>query len=194
MSKAVFKGSRTEQAVLAAFAGESQARTRYTFAAGVAKKEGYEQIAELFTETAENEKEHAKLFFKLLQGGAATITAEYPCGPVGTTEENLEAAARGEAEEWGHLYPDAAELAESEGFVEVARVFRNILGVEKYHERRFRKLLANVRDARVFEKSAPTAWKCRNCGAIHENLAMAPKVCPVCLHPRAHFELWTENY
>lgn len=189
-----FKGSRTEQAVLTAFAGESQARNRYTFAASVAKKAGYEQIAELFAETAENEKEHAKLFFKLLQGGTATVTAAYPCGPTGTTAENLLAAAEGEAEEWGHLYPGAADLAESEGFPEVAATFRRIMGVEKYHERRFRKLLENVRTAQVFEKPAPSAWKCRNCGSIHENLAKAPKICPVCQHPQAHFELWVENY
>jgi rubrerythrin len=189
-----FKGSRTEQAVLTAFAGESQARTRYTFAASVAKKAGYEQIAELFTETADNEKEHAKLFFKLLQGGTATVTAEFPCGPVGTVEENLLAAAEGEAEEWGRLYPDAAGIAESEGFPEIAVVFRRVSGVEKYHERRYRKLLENLRRGQVFEKPAPVAWKCRNCGAVFENLAKSPKLCSVCQHPQAHFELWCENY
>ncbi len=189
-----FKGSRTEQAVLGAFAGESQARTRYTFAASVAKKEGYEQIAELFSETAENEKEHAKLFFKLLQGGSATITAEFPCGPVGTTAENLLAAADGEAEEWGKLYPDAAKIADDEGFPAVAATFRRVSGVEAYHERRYRKLLENLKQGTVFGKPTATAWKCRNCGSVHENLANAPKICPVCQHPQAHFEVWTENY
>lgn len=189
-----FKGSRTEQMVLAAFAGESQARTRYTFAASVAKKEGYEQIADLFLETAENEKEHAKLFFKLLQGGSATITAEYPCGPVGATADNLLAAAEGEAEEWGTLYPNAAKIAEEEGFPEVAATFRRVSGVEAYHERRYRKLLDNVNNGTVFEKAAPTTWKCRNCGSVHENIGKAPKICPVCQHPQAHFEIWTENY
>lgn len=189
-----FKGSRTEQTVLAAFAGESQARTRYTFAASVARKEGFEQIAEIFSETADNEKEHAKLFFKLLKGGSATITAEFPCGPVGNTAENLEAAAKGEAEEWGHLYPNAAGLAESEGFPEVAATFRRVMDVERHHEQRYRKLLENVRNRTVFEKSTPTAWKCRNCGAVIENTAKAPKVCLVCQHPQAHFEVWTEAY
>lgn len=189
-----FKGSRTEQAVLTAFAGESQARNRYTFAASVAKKEGYEQIAALFSETADNEKEHAKLFFNLLQDGSATITAEYPCGPVGNTEANLLAAAEGEAEEWGRLYPDAAKIADEEGFPKIATTFRNIMGVEKYHERRYRKLLENVRNNTVFKKPAPTAWKCRNCGAVFEGIDAAPKTCPVCVHPQAHFEQWSESY
>lgn len=189
-----FKGSRTEQAVMAAFAGESQARTRYTFAASVAKKEGYEQIAALFTETADNEKEHAKLFFNLLQGGSATVTADYPCGPAGDTEANLLAAAEGEAEEWGRLYPDASKIADEEGFPKVAATFRNVMGVEKYHERRYRKLLENLRNGTVFDKPSPTAWKCRNCGAVFESVAGAPKICPVCNHPRAHFEVWSEPY
>ncbi len=189
-----FQGSRTEQTVLAAFAGESQARTRYTFAASIAKKEGYEQIAAFFTETADNEKEHAKLFFNLLQGGKAKVTAEYPCGPAGSTEENLLAAAEGEAEEWGHLYPDAAKIADEEGFPKIATTFRNILGVEKYHERRYRKLLENLRNDRVFAKLEASAWKCRNCGAVYENREKAPNVCSVCQHARAHFEIWSEPY
>lgn len=188
------KGSRTEQAVMAAFAGESQARTRYTFAASVARKEGYEQIAALFTETADNEKEHAKLFFNLLQGGSVTVSSEYPCGPVGGTEANLLAAAEGEAEEWGRLYPDAAKLADEEGFPKIAATFRNVMDVEKYHERRYRKLLENLRNQTVFDKPSPTSWKCRNCGAVFENVDGAPKTCPVCNHPRAHFEVWSEPY
>ena len=189
-----FKGSKTEAAVLAAFAGESQARNRYTFFASVARKAGYEQIANIFSETADNEKEHAKLFFKHLRGGEVEITARYPAGIIGTVEENLLAAADGEAAEWGHLYPDAGKLAESEGFTEVANTFRMIAGVEKYHERRYRKLLANVKNGTVFQKPAKVAWKCANCGAVIEGIDKAPKLCPVCAHPQAHFEVWCENY
>ena len=188
------KGSRTEKALVAAFAGESQARNRYTFFASAARKAGYEQIATLFLETAENEKEHAKLFFKHLQGGEVEITASYPAGVIGTLEANLLAAADGEKSEWGHLYPDAASLAEREGFPEVANTFRQIAGVEKYHERRYRKLLENLKTGTVFKKSKKVAWKCVNCGNIIENAEGAPKVCPVCLHAQAYFEVWCENY
>jgi rubrerythrin len=188
------KGSKTEQALLTAFAGESQARTRYTFFASAARKEGYRQIEELFLETAENEKEHAELFFKHLKGGEAEITAAYPAGVIGTTAENLLAAAEGEKLEWGTLYPDAAGVAEGEGFDDVANTFRRVAEVEAYHERRYRKLLENVKNGTVFKKPEKTTWKCRNCGNVMEDLEGAPKVCPVCLHDQSYFELWTENY
>ena len=187
------KGSRTEKNLLAAFAGESQARTRYTFFAGVAKKEGYEQISSIFQETADNEKEHAELFFKLLKGGTVEITASYPAGIIGTTSENLKAAAEGEKLEWGTLYPNFAEVAEEEGFKDAARTFRMIAKVENYHERRYRKLLANVEQGKVFKKDAPIKWKCRNCGYVHES-SEAPVRCPVCDHARSYFEVWCENY
>ncbi|MEM3459213.1 MAG: rubrerythrin family protein [Candidatus Bathyarchaeia archaeon] len=187
------KGSRTEKNLLAAFAGESQARMRYTFFASVAKKEGYEQIAAIFTETADNEKEHAELFFKFLKGGLVEITAAYPAGVIASTAENLRAAAEGEKYEWGTLYPNFAEIAEEEGFPEVARTFRNVAKVEEYHERRYRKLLANVELGRVFKRDKPVMWKCRNCGYVMEGRE-APEKCPVCDHPRSYYELWTENY
>jgi len=188
-----FKGSQTEKNVLAAFAGESQARTRYSFFASAAKKEGYEQIAAIFTETADNEREHAKLFFKLLEGGVAEITAAYPAGMIGITEENLKAAAEGEKMEWGTLYPGFAATADKEGFKKVASTFREIARVEAYHERRYAKLLANIEQKKVFEKDLPTFWKCRNCGFVLES-KMAPKECPVCSHPYAYFEVYGENY
>jgi len=184
-----FKGSKTERNVLAAFAGESQARTRYTFFASVAKKEGYEQIAAIFAETADNEKEHAKLFFSHLEGGLAEITAAYPAGVIGTTAENLKAAAEGEKMEWGTLYPGFAQTAETEGFKKVAHTFRQIARVEAYHERRYSKLLANLKDGKVFEKELPTFWKCRNCGFVLES-GNAPEKCPVCDHPKSYFEVW----
>ncbi|MDI6690567.1 MAG: rubrerythrin family protein [Candidatus Bathyarchaeota archaeon] len=187
------KGSRTEKNLLAAFAGESQARTRYTFFASVAKKEGYEQISAIFTETAENEKEHAQLFFKLLKGGMVEITAAYPAGVIGSTAENLRAAAEGEKHEWGTLYPNFAEIADEEGFAEAARTFRMVAKVEEYHERRYRKLLANVEQDKVFKKDSPVMWKCRNCGYVFEGKE-TPEKCPVCDHPRSYFELWCENY
>ncbi len=187
------KGTRTEQNLLAAFAGESQARNRYTFFASAAKKEGFEQIAALFLETADNEKEHAKRFFKFLEGGTAEFTASFPAGRIGTTAENLEAAARGEHEEWKELYPRSAEIADQEGYPDVAAAFRNIAKVEVEHEKRYRALLENVKNGRVFRKDRPTTWKCRNCGYHHEG-AEAPDVCPACLHPRSHFELAVENY
>jgi len=187
------KGSRTERNLLAAFAGESQARTRYTFFASVAKKEGFEQISAIFTETADNEKEHAQLFFNHLKGGLVEITAAYPAGVIGSTAENLRAAAEGEKLEWGTLYPSLAQVAEEEGFTEIARTFRMVAKVEAYHERRYRKLLENVELGEVFKKDKPVMWKCRNCGYVFEGKEV-PEKCPVCAHPRSYFELWTENY
>ena len=187
------KGSRTEKNLLATFAGESQARTRYTFFATVAKKEGYEQISSIFQETADNEKEHAELFFKHLKGGVVEIAAAYPAGIIGSTSENLKAAAAGEKLEWGTLYPNFADVAEEEGFKDVARTFRMVAEVEKYHERRYRKLLANVTQGKVFKRDAPTKWKCRNCGYVHEG-SEAPEKCPVCEHAKSYFEVWSENY
>jgi rubrerythrin len=188
-----FKGSQTEKNLLAAFAGESQARNRYTFFASVAKKEGYEQIAAIFEETAANEKEHAELFFKHLKGGMVEITAAYPASIIATTSENLKAAAEGEKLEWGTLYPEAAEVADKEGFKDVAYTFRMVAKVEAFHERRYNKLLENVQNDKVFKKDAPIKWKCRNCGHVFEG-ANAPDKCPVCNHPRAYFEVWTEPY
>ena len=187
------KGTKTEKNLLAAFAGESQARNRYTFFVSQAKKEGYEHIAALFQETADNEKEHAKIFFKYLQGGDTEITASYPAGIIGTTEQNLFAAAEGEKMEWGTLYPDFAETAEKEGFAEVALSFKNIAKVESYHEKRYRKLLENVKNKKVFKKDKVVKWKCGNCGYVHEGTE-APKMCPACQHPQSYYELWVENY
>jgi rubrerythrin len=187
------KGSRTEKNLLAAFAGESQARNRYTFYASAAKKEGYEQIAALFLETADNEKEHAKRFFKFLEGGMVEFTAAFPAGPIGTTAENLKAAAEGEHEEWSKLYPDGARVADEEGFRVVAAAFRSIAQVEIRHEKRYRKLLENVEKERVFRKDASASWKCRNCGYHHEGTE-PPDQCPACLHTKSFFELAAENY
>lgn len=187
------KGTKTEKNLLAAFAGESQARNRYTYFASEAKKEGYEQIAAIFQETLDNEKEHAKVFFKHLQGGDVEIVASYPAGVIGTTEENLLAAADGEKMEWGTLYPDFAEVAEKEGFPEVALSFKNIAKVEAYHEKRYRKLLENVKKKTVFKKDKVVKWKCANCGYVHEGTE-APKLCPACKHPQSYYELWVENY
>jgi rubrerythrin len=188
-----FKGSRTEKNLLAAFAGESQARTRYTFFASVAKKEGYEQISAIFTETSDNEKEHAQLFFKHLRGGMVELQASYPAGVIGSTAENLIAAAEGEKLEWGTLYPNSAEVAEEEGFTDVGRTFRMVAKVEAYHEKRYRKLLANVEQGKVFKKDKPVMWICRNCGYVFEGKE-APEKCPVCEHPKSYYEVWTENY
>jgi rubrerythrin len=188
-----FKSSKTEKNLLAAFAGESQARTRYTFFASVAKKEGYEQIAAVFQETADNEKEHAELFFKHLKGGMVEVNAAYPAGVIASTAENLKAAAEGEKMEWGTLYPNFADVAEQEGFSEVARTFRSVAKVEAYHERRYLKLLANVTEGKVFKKDKPIKWKCRNCGFVFEGSEALEK-CPVCGHPRSYFEVWCENY
>ena len=187
------KGTQTEKNLLAAFAGESQARMRYTYFASKAKKEGYEQIASIFQETADNEKEHAEVFFKHLQGGDVEITAAYPAGVIGTTTENLLAAAQGEKMEWGTLYPDFAETAQKEGFPMVAHSFKKIAEVEAYHEKRYRKLLENVKNGKVFKKDKSIKWKCRNCGYVHEG-SEAPDVCPACQHPQSYYEVWTEPY
>ena len=187
------KGTKTEKNLLAAFAGESQARMRYTYFASKAKKEGYEQISAIFTETADNEKEHAEIFFKHLQGGDVEITAMYPAGVIGTTVENLLAAAEGEKMEWGTLYPDFAKTAEEEGFPMVAHSFREIAKVESYHERRYRKFLENVKKKQVFKRDKVVKWKCRNCGYVYEG-EEAPDVCPACQHKQSYYELWMENY
>lgn len=187
------KGTKTEKNLLAAFAGESQARNRYTFFASVAKKEGYEQIAGIFLETAENEKEHAKRFFKFLEGGMAEFTASFPAGVIGNTPENLRAAAAGEHEEWTKLYPGFADAADQEGFPQVAVAFRYIAKVEIEHEKRFLKLLENVEKEKVFTKESKETWICRNCGYHHEGVE-PPQQCPTCLHPRSFFELFRENY
>jgi rubrerythrin len=187
------KGSQTEQNLLKAFAGESQARNRYTFFASKARKEGFEQIAAIFEETAANEKEHAEAFFKHLEGGPAEITATYPAGRIGGTAENLLAAAEGEKEEWGTLYPNFAEIADQEGFKDVAESFKEIGEVEEQHELRYRKLLANVENDRVFRREGAVKWHCRNCGYVHEGTE-APEQCPACKHPRAYYELFVEAY
>jgi len=187
------KGSETEKNLLKAFAGESQARNRYTFFASEAKKEGYEQISGIFLETAENEKEHAKVFFKFLEGRDVEITASYPAGKIGNTKENLLAAANGEKMEWGKLYPEFEKTARKEGFEEVAKSFKEIAEVEKHHEQRYRKLLENVKTGKVFKKDRVVTWKCRNCGYIHEGKE-APESCPACKHPQAYYEVLEENY
>ncbi len=187
------KGTQTEKNLLASFAGESQARNRYTYAAGVARKEGLMQISEIFTETADNEKEHAKRFFKFLEGGMTEITATYPAGVIGTTAENLAAAAAGENEEWTALYPEFARVAQEEGFAEVATAFTMIARVEKEHEERYLKLLANIKNKCTFKKDQPVRWKCRNCGYVHEGVD-APEQCPACQHPQSYFEVKAENY
>jgi len=188
-----FKGSQTEKNLLAAFAGESQARTRYTFFASAAKKEGYEQISAIFLETADNEKEHAQLFFSHLRGGMAEIKATYPAGITSTTAQNLLAAAEGEKLEWGTLYPNFADVATKEGFKDAANTFRMVARVESYHERRYRKLLENVEKGSVFKRESPVKWKCRNCGYVFEGTSV-PEKCPVCNHPQSYYELWCENY
>lgn len=193
MDKKSIKGSETEKNLLKAFAGESQARMRYTYFASRAKKEGFEQIAAIFQETADNEKEHAEIFFKYLEGGGVEITAMYPAGKIGTTEENLEASAMGEKEEWSLLYPEFEKVAREEGFGDVADSFREIAEVEEYHERRYLKLLENVREGKVFEKDEAVKWKCRNCGYVHEGES-APDVCPACKHAKSYYEVWVENY
>ena len=185
--------SKTEENLLKAFAGESQARNRYTFFASIARKEGFEQIAAIFEETADNEKEHAKVFFKHLKGGDVTIEAAYPAGKIGTTAENLLAAAEGEKMEWGTLYPEFEKIAREEGFKEVADSFKEIAEVEEKHEKRYRKLLENVKNNTVFKKDKVVRWKCRNCGYVHEGKE-APKTCPACKHPQSFYELLCENY
>lgn len=192
MEKSI-KGTRTEQNLLKSFAGESQARSRYTFFASVAKKEGYEQIAGVFMETAEQEKEHAKRFFKYLEGGMVEITASFPAGIISTTAENLKAAAEGENEEWSDLYPQFAQIAEEEGFKEIATTFRMIAKVEAEHEKRYLKLLQRVTDGSVFRNEEETEWQCRNCGFVMKGKS-APEKCPACAHPQAYFERKKNNY
>ena len=186
------KGTRTEKNLLTSFAGESQARNRYTFFASAAKKEGYEQIAAIFTETADQEKEHAKRMFKYLEGGCVEITASFPAGVIGTTAENLRAAAAGENEEWSKDYPMFADIADEEGFPEIAAMYRNISVAERGHEERYLAFLKNLENDRVFAKDEPTVWQCRNCGYIHEGTE-APEVCPACIHPQAYFEVKKTN-
>jgi rubrerythrin len=190
---ASLKGSKTEQNLLAAFAGESQARNRYTIAASIAKREGYEQIRGIFLETAENELEHAKLFVRHLEGGEATITAGYPAGVAGDTLAQLKAAAAGEKMEWTTLYTGFADVADEEGFKDAAGTFRRVAAVEKWHERRYNKLIEAVQTNRVFKRSENVLWKCRNCGLVIE-AAEAPEKCPTCEHPRAFFQVYAENY
>lgn len=187
------KGTRTEKNLLASFAGESQARNRYTYFASAARKEGLEQIANIFTETAENEKEHAKVFFKHLEGGDVEITATYPAGAIKDVKSNLEAAAAGENLEWTTLYSDFAQVAKSEGFPEIHRSFEQIAKVEKFHESRYRKLISNISNKEVFKKKASVKWHCINCGYVFEG-AEAPKDCPACKHPQAYYEILAENY
>jgi rubrerythrin len=187
------KGSNTEKNLLAAFAGESQARNRYTYFASAARKEGYEQIYSIFLETAENEKEHAKLFFNLLKGGEVEIVASYPAGVIGNTADNLKAAATGENLEWTTLYQNFAEEAKKEGLTEVYETFTQVAKVEKFHEARYLGLLKNVKEGKVFKKDSSMKWHCRNCGYVFEGREV-PDQCPVCKHPRAHFEVLAENY
>jgi rubrerythrin len=192
MGKSI-KGSKTETNLLAAFAGESQARNRYTYFASAARKEGLEQVANIFTETAENEKEHAKVFFKYLEGGDAQISATYPAGIIKDTKTNLEQAAAGENLEWTTLYSDFAKTARDEGFPEVARSFEQISKVERFHESRYRKLINNIVSQEVFKKKTATKWHCINCGYVFEG-PEAPKECPACKHPQAFYEVLAENY
>ncbi|GBD98526.1 rubrerythrin [bacterium BMS3Abin07] len=192
MGKSV-KGTKTEKNLLASFAGESQARNRYTYFSSVARKAGLEQIAAIFLETADNEKEHAKRFFMFLEGEDLEITASYPAGMINDTAENLEAAAAGENLEWTKLYKEAEETAREEGFEEIADVFKEIAEVEEQHEIRYRKLLKNIKEGKVFKKDTVVKWKCRNCGYVHEGQE-APDKCPACAHPQAYYELLCENY
>lgn len=187
------KGTKTEQNLLKSFAGESQARSRYTFFASVAKKEGYEQIAAVFMETAEQEKEHAKKFFKYLEGGMLEITAAFPAGVIGNTAENLKAAAEGENEEWADMYPEFAKIADEEGFPQIANTFRQVAKVEAEHEKRYRTLLERVSAGKVFEREEEIEWQCRNCGYVIRS-KKAPAKCPACEHPQAYFEPKKNNY
>ncbi|NLE30145.1 MAG: rubrerythrin family protein [Phycisphaerae bacterium] len=187
------KGTKTEKNLLTAFAGESQARNRYTYFSGQAKKEGYVQIADIFAETADQEKEHAKRFFKFLEGGDVEIVAAFPAGVIGTTAQNLKAAADGENHEWTTLYAQFAQEAREEGFEAIAKVFEKVSVAEKQHERRYRGLLANVESGTVFKKDKPVVWRCRNCGYLHEGTE-APEACPACAHPKDYFEVLAENW
>ncbi|NLS79994.1 MAG: rubrerythrin family protein [Chloroflexi bacterium] len=190
---ATLKGTQTEKNLLAAFAGESQARNRYTYFASVAKKAGYEQIAAIFLDTAENEKEHAKMFFQQLEGGEVEITASYPAGVIGDTAANLAAAAAGEKMEWTAIYKDFEKQARADGLPKIAAVFKEIAEVEEQHEKRYLKLLKNVQEGKVFEKDEVVYWRCRNCGYVHKG-KKAPAACPACLHPQAYYEVLGENY
>jgi len=190
---ATLKGSKTEKNLLTAFAGESQARNRYTYFAGQAKKEGFEQISAIFAETADQEKEHAKRFFQQLEGGDVEIDAAFPAGVIGSTAQNLKAAAAGEHHEWTSMYPGFAKVAREEGFEVVAKIFEAVSIAEKQHEKRYNDLLANVENGAVFQKSKPVKWRCRNCGYIYEGPG-APEACPACAHPKAYFEILGENY
>ena len=192
MSKSI-KGTKTEKNLLTSFAGESQARMRYNYFASAAKKEGYEQIAAIFSETADQEKEHAKRMFKFLEGGMVEITASYPAGKIGSTLENLLASAAGEYEEWAQDYPRFADEAEAEGFSMIATMYRHILEAEKGHEARYRAFVNNIEKSQVFAKEGEVVWQCRNCGYI-EIGKDAPGLCPACLHPQAYFEVKKENY
>jgi rubrerythrin len=192
MGKSI-KGSKTEQNLLKAFAGESQARNRYTYFAGQARKDGFMQIANIFEETAGNEKEHAKIFFEYLEGGDVEIVAAYPAGMIKDTKTNLEAAAAGENMEWTKLYQEFSKVAKDEGFPEVANSFKQISEVEKFHEGRYRKLISNVAEAQVFKKKEKTKWHCTNCGYIFEG-SEAPRECPACRHAQSYYELLAENY
>ena len=192
MAKSI-KGTQTEKNLLAAFAGESQARNRYTYFASAARKEGYEQISKIFLETADNEKEHAQVFFNYLEGGDTEIIASYPAGIIKATKSNLEAAAAGENLEWTTLYQNFSKTAADEGFPEVARSFEQIAKVERFHEGRYRRLIANVATGEVFKKSSPVKWHCSNCGYVFEG-TQAPSECPACKHPQAFYELLAENY
>ncbi|MCF7908481.1 MAG: rubrerythrin family protein [Candidatus Omnitrophica bacterium] len=192
MGKSI-KGTKTEKNLLASFAGESQARNRYTYFASVAKKSGYEQIAAIFLETADNEKEHAKKFFKFLEGGEVEIQASYPAGIVSDTASNLEGAADGENLEWTKLYKEAEAVAREEDFLEIADLFKEIAEVEEEHEKRYRKLLSNVKEGKVFKKDTLVKWRCRNCGYVHEGKE-APDKCPACAHPQSYYEILAENY
>lgn len=189
----MIRGTKTEQNLLKAFAGESQARNRYTMYASKAKKEGFEQIASIFLETAENEREHASLFYKKLEGGEVEITASYPAGDIGTTLENLEYAANGEHDEWSVLYPEFAKVAKEEGFNDIAVLFTKIATIEKTHQERYSVLHDNVKNNVVFEKDEEVEWVCRECGYVHKG-KKAPEICPVCAHPQAFYQLKVENY
>ena len=187
------KGTKTEKNILTAFAGESQARNRYSYFASAAKKEGFVQIADIFEETANQEKEHAKQLFKLLEGGEVEVQAAFPAGVIGTTAENLKAGAGGENYEWTDMYPSFAKVAREEGFEDIAKIFEAIAVAEKQHEKRYLGLLSNIENGTVFKKDKPVVWRCRNCGYLHEGTE-APGVCPACAHPQAHFELLGENW
>ncbi|MGV8059229.1 MAG: rubrerythrin [Smithellaceae bacterium] len=192
MGKSI-KGSQTEKNLLTAFAGESQARNRYTYFASAANKENFEQISRIFLETAENEKEHAKIFFKYLEGGDVEISAAYPAGVIGKTKANLEAAAAGEQMEWTKIYADFANIAREEGYPEVALSFEQIAKVEKFHESRYRKLVENIEKNEVFKKKTPVKWHCINCGYVHEGVE-PPTECPACKHPQSYYEVLAENF